>query len=555
MYSIGQLISNNANVQHIEEEKGKIKVFLLGRSYVGVLNPVYISTYLWSNGINAEVIRPANMGISQNLKILDDLIANKPDIVVYGISFHDIGYFGTDCPITDKKIPPFIKSPLNQTQNDEESLLLTNLNFTKINPKHVLIELLRHYFENQTTTYIASSVSKAKPIPLDSYVQDEIHDIQVLNSFPPPTQGMCYEVRDRELNNLRIIINKLKENNVKVFLYIPPYTEAYLETMPDFLENHLTHIINETATEFNFPFYDLSHKYKTFNIFLDHSHVARNPQASIYNIDISKFIITNVGLKLRNVTSIISKYDLRNEDLRFSDLHSLDLSNKDLSYADLTGANLFDTNLTNTKLIGTKMINSILMNSYLSNNELIGADLSGTNLHNAILTGVDLSGKDLTGTVFSGADLSGANLHNAILTGVDLSGADLTRAILENADLFEANLKNTTLIQSNLNSVNLRNSDLSEARIIGTTMNNADLTNAKLANTNLRGTFLENANLSYANLTGSIANGAHFKGANLNEAILIKLSLLDADMTGANLNGTKLNGTLLSCKNHSICTS
>ena len=61
--------------------------------------------------------------------------------------------------------------------------------------------------------------------------------------------------------------------------------------MPQVLRESLTNSVYNISKEFNAEFYDLSDRYKTKNIFEDHTHIAKNQKSIIFSEDIAKIIL------------------------------------------------------------------------------------------------------------------------------------------------------------------------------------------------------------------------------------------------------------------------
>jgi hypothetical protein len=90
---------------------------------------------------------------------------------------------------------------------------------------------------------------------------------------------------------------------------------------------------------------------------------------------------------------------------------------------------------------------------------------------------------------------------------------------------------------SDLTEANLRGADLRRAKL-----HQANLRGAVLAEANLRWTHLGGADLSEANLRGADISEANLRGANLSGANLIKVALVETDLTGADLTGCRVYG-------------
>ena len=114
-----------------------------------------------------------------------------------------------------------------------------------------------------------------------------------------------------------------------------------------------------------------------------------------------------------------------------------------------------------------------LQGAHLFRANLSGADLSGANFRRASLSGANLSRARLSGSDLWAADLSGAELSDAKLTGVVLDWANLSAA-----NLSRANLCQTDIGGANFNSANLWEADFTEAIALRTSFGDVDLSTA-----------------------------------------------------------------------------
>ena len=74
MYDEGLL--TNTNIQEVKIGVTN-KIFLLGMSYVGVINTDYIQNALDANGVSISVLKPDDREITPTLKMVDDFISNN----------------------------------------------------------------------------------------------------------------------------------------------------------------------------------------------------------------------------------------------------------------------------------------------------------------------------------------------------------------------------------------------------------------------------------------------------------------------------------------------
>jgi len=113
--------------------------------------------------------------------------------------------------------------------------------------------------------------------------------------MPDLVLQICLELIDRDLSALDKIVTKLKEEKIKVIVFQPPFSQVYLDFMGEDNMKYYNSIVNNFASERNLPLYSLIEKYIDLDIWRDWAHVAENPEVTIYNTDIAKFIIRELG--------------------------------------------------------------------------------------------------------------------------------------------------------------------------------------------------------------------------------------------------------------------
>ncbi len=610
-------LDNNSN-DFLSTEK---RISIFGGSSSIVLNTTHIEENISSEGFNQFHIYNfgwvADTPTKRILK-LDKLINVEPELVLYGIGFQHMGYLSLLNPpkcLNDTAAFEDTFS-ITETESSREDNTLTFLpneikalpsvkdigpffeNFFPFNsekfsdfenPKHVTVNILKTFFEennnfNKNTRIIPNFIDP-KLFDIVSLIQfSEINSLEEMNKPVPYITRACPEDLNREMESLNYIASKLKENNIEFVIYVPPYTQGFLDTIGEQEINKFLSLLEEFSLENNIKFYSLHDKYVELEIFNNWSHVAIHPNSIIFSDDISEIILNHLGAtKLRKV-------ETTNNDLSFMDLSYADLRYVDLSYKNLTGTNLHHSNLFGANLNGTILNNSNLSYAYLkelnlsnkdlSGTNLVGANLAGANLNSVILSGKDLSTsdlskvnlslKDLTGTILTGAkldfanldgvDLTGKDLTGTSLVGVNLSGKDLTGTILVGADLNTANLDGVDLSGKDLSGTSMRWVNLSGKDFTGTNLASTSLAGATLLGVDLSGKDLTNAELHFANLVGANLSGVDLSGhdltrtilinndlskTNLSETILTRAQLDFANLEGVDLSGKDLSGTSL----------
>ena len=128
---------------------------------------------------------------------------------------------------------------------------------------------------------------------------------------------------------------------------------------------------------------------------------------------------------------------------------------------------------------------------------------------------------------------------------IPLTGIDLTPPIL--AEQWRGTPKEERILRGRCTQfTHLREVELSEAVLVRATLVCADLQGSDLRKTNLSGAWLQGSRLSEAELQGAILSRARLQGAILSKADLRGAILSKADLRGATLSGARLQGAILS---------
>lgn len=561
-------------------DSGEKRVFLLGSSYVERLNSTYIKQYLSDNGLQQfQVYNIAKNGAgnpSQQIQYLEPMVSSHPTVIVYGLGFRELGYKpytnnvpscapgGSTTPFEGNATNTSFSTPsVQDVASYLQKIIPVKVDYFSnlADPKHVTVDLLKSYFEENITSNTEvgavstgnNSTSGAVNQNLFEKREPIFVDIKSLDEINKPldyTVHVCPDDMNNELTKLNEMVSTFKQNNIDVILFVPPFSQSYLNAVGnDGIHAFLT-TLGKFATDNNLKLYDLHDKYVTLNIWADAQHVAQNPKVVIYSDDIAKIVLGELQSFTNMRTVDTSAENLSYKDLSYADLRSVDLSGKNMTGTILIYSNLYGANVTDTILEKANLGHAYMHNLDLAGQDLSGTLLTGADLTNADLTDVDLTDKDLTGTNLSGVNLSnkdlsgtiltGANLVNANLTGVDLTEKDLTGTNLSGDNLLDQDLYGTILAGANLDYTNLHGVDLAGKNLTGTS-----LKGVYLADKDLTGAVLMKSNLAYANLSGLDLTGKNLTGAFLFRTNLQNADLANADLSGDNLRKTILIGTNL----------
>ena len=226
----------NVQIEEVESDVEN-KIFLLGTSYVDVIDTIHVQNILNDSEFPHSVINPPHDTIAPTLEKLDSFLSHKPKLIVYGVGFRDIGYSKSlSCPLSS--IPSY-SPPINPISLDvpETNTVQENIetNIFSQNPKHMTLEIFEQFLGETKIEHISKS-EIIKIIP-ERLVPQQIRPISDLNKSFSYNHCMDFNFRNSELNNLNTIFAKFYKNNVDVIVFIPPYTESYLNELTPRLQS------------------------------------------------------------------------------------------------------------------------------------------------------------------------------------------------------------------------------------------------------------------------------------------------------------------------------
>ena len=288
---------NQINSEYYDEEKyyNSIreidnKIFLVGGSQISALNPFIIEAFLTENNENYQVFNLSKMANvpQREIRNIDLLISAEPEIVVYGISardFSEIKSVNKPEVKLDQSLPDpslLFKNWLND-QNTE--ILLLQPDFS---PKLIILKELR-----------GVTVNSQDYIKAPFFRFDYKRDFNVMNNNGLKSLAINdatpVKIRDpdenRALLDLKEIINKLQENNIKIILFTTPQ-HKYIYDLVDSsekitFEKILTDITKHTDLEIHL----FTEKYSDLDIWRNPTHIVVGKDSLIFSEDIANLIL------------------------------------------------------------------------------------------------------------------------------------------------------------------------------------------------------------------------------------------------------------------------
>ena len=260
------------------------RIILIGSSHVGQLNTTHINNNL-KNKINYEIINLSYNGDtpSRRIQIINEMITLRPKIVIYGISYRDIQTQINENPLPDPKWF------LNQFSKEEFHSDIT------VNPKLITLNFVRGLTDtsnSQKTDIVFENT------PFFKYNPDS--QMHIVNDKELEKQSKISEsarfnlerpIHNKEVKHLIEIIQKFKQNNIKIVLFLTPLNNHYLNTISPTQHEIFNSTVDYIKNETHVPIYDLQYKYSSMPIWANISHVAFNEKSLIYSDDVSKIIL------------------------------------------------------------------------------------------------------------------------------------------------------------------------------------------------------------------------------------------------------------------------
>jgi hypothetical protein len=270
-----------------ELESQKEKLFLLGASHVGQLNTTRINETVSKNHENYLVYNLAYNGDNpkKRLSSIEQIIALKPKIVFYGISYRDF----------ESKIDNNSVELLNLIKN---SLKIDSEQW-QFNPKFITLQAVKNIFGDDelfvnrqqliipNTPFFVYNIEQLTIIPNSSI--DEL-------SGTTEGAGLYVDIPEKngQLANLKKILGLLAENDIKIVLFIVPLHQTYLDDLPDSSKNNFGLIIEDIQDNYDVKIYNYTSKYSHLDIWANPDHIAFNKTSSVYSDDVSQMILGEI---------------------------------------------------------------------------------------------------------------------------------------------------------------------------------------------------------------------------------------------------------------------
>jgi len=283
-------------------------VYLLGDSRIIRINETRVTNDLLIDGYDFTVYDLGAVGgeAEYRLQYLDEMIATKPEIVIFGIDFEDFrigSYISTSNVQSFEKPESPLPDPERFFQNEIkiiDDLGIDRYNFN--NPKLTTLEIIAYNIQDiswwaqrsETQPFAREWVNTgnyelASGSPLTSEQLSELVNVQDVLILVNPDEDSPAK------HALEEVIKECQKNNIKIVLVTMPRPQAYLDAIPDERKDKYFELLNTIHENTDVKIYYLHDKYANLDVWWDIGHVTGSPSGQIYNDDIVKIIKDEVN--------------------------------------------------------------------------------------------------------------------------------------------------------------------------------------------------------------------------------------------------------------------
>jgi hypothetical protein len=294
-----QEIIGQSNYLEIQEkffskdfEINERKIFILGSSYTQALNTTQINSKIKSQCQSCQVYNLSIQGdsIDKRIKIIDSMIAVKPELIIYGISEGDfIHSKNSEFSISNSILPNLqniIYTEINPSQYFE---------FVGIppSPKDKTWNMIRQINKDESTNIRFNPFPNTpflKILKANTVIVSELElkslrtNIQSLGSINEPKEN-------KTLKNLKQIIMDLQDKDIKISLFIVPHHNYVTSTESKEFKKSFVTIKEELENTTGINIHPRIESYNEMQVWHDLYHIAVNNEALIYSNDIAEIIL------------------------------------------------------------------------------------------------------------------------------------------------------------------------------------------------------------------------------------------------------------------------
>lgn len=285
MNYVNPVIVNENNFFN-QEFSEKEKIYLIGASYVGQIDANIINQNLKNNTEDYLVYNLAIHSDKPEKRIgtIDKIIETEPTMIIYGISFGDLGELDS-------------QSPLEIQQYFEKIFPMKEFVDIRQNPRDITLDFILNVLSyssfserDQFNPLYPQNIPVMSQIKTNAELELKIDNglTSIINNIPN------YDI-NRNAISLEKIFQKLKQNNIEIIVYTTPYSRAYLDHTNPEMVDEFYNLLNMLVSKYDIKLYDLQNEYADLEIWAESSHVAyNNNKTTIYADDISKIILKEI---------------------------------------------------------------------------------------------------------------------------------------------------------------------------------------------------------------------------------------------------------------------
>jgi len=293
-------------------DPNKKRIFLLGSSHMLGLNTTFIENYLFENNLDYEVYNLIKGSDKPKIRLatIDMIISAQPEIIVYGIAERDFKQNRGGVSIsTSGKPESFLPDPtlwFDEVYWQLGTLVNVDYDFLQ-NPKLTSLMTIHKISEDildkKNGDIRQENVEeKFPPYPRTPFYEID-KSLTVIKSEEEleemlPTVLAFHDIRPPYKNanviSLKTIIDKLQENNIKVVVFSTPHHPLYLNAMPDSVNSQFETVLENVALESNLKIHQFYDRYGDLKVWRDPTHIAINPNATVFSEDIAKIIVKDL---------------------------------------------------------------------------------------------------------------------------------------------------------------------------------------------------------------------------------------------------------------------
>ena len=257
----------------------KNKIFLIGSSNLYAIDTKKINDRLSTTNYLIYNLADMSDNPDRRLSSIDNIISNKPKLVLYGIgiwefqNFKAKSYSNTDFLLEPRNI--FISLFENTMDSSVREQIPSS-------PKDRSLMLLKYILRGPDQHF--HPFIKFDPTPINN------HEKIIEEYGYPKSNGFNFTEKNKKIIALKQILQKFEDNGIKVILFSNPQHKIVINSISENEIESFQRMLNQNAHDFEIPVYFFHDSYIDLDIWRDSFHISIHPDAKIYTNDISKII-------------------------------------------------------------------------------------------------------------------------------------------------------------------------------------------------------------------------------------------------------------------------